>query len=157
VNAAEAAVRRLRRQGRLRRVTVSWRALRRYAERDGWLRAGQFYAPHVEHVSARKPGIIGTLAGRGGRRFFLLEGMHRAVRCLRERRPFIAYVLPKAETDRITLTTSAPHRHARTTLRARRAQPRGRRAFCGLRASVPTPLARSVRQPARAWATRRHA
>jgi hypothetical protein len=136
VNAAEAAVRRLRRQGRVRRVTLSWRALRRYAERDGWLRAGQFYAPHVAHVSPRKPGILGTLAGRDGRRLFLLEGMHRAVRCLLEHRPFVAYVLSKEETDRVTLSLARPTRR-RAHARGRRAFSRGRRAFCGLRTHRP--------------------
>ena len=77
--------------------------LRRYAARDGWLRPGYFNPPHVAHVSLRKPGIMGMLSRRGGRRLFLIEGLHRALRCLRERRPYVVYVLTSAETQRACL------------------------------------------------------
>ena len=44
-----------------------------------------------------------AVRGRPGRRLVLLEGMHRAVRCLRERRDFRAYVLPARETAAVEL------------------------------------------------------
>ncbi|HEX8722958.1 MAG TPA: hypothetical protein VF736_20230 [Pyrinomonadaceae bacterium] len=103
VSAAEGAVRRLRGRGRLRVVRVSWLTLRRLALRDGWFGGRQFYEPHVSHVNTRKAGILGTVRGRPGRRLVLLEGMHRAVRCLRERRDFRAYVLPARETAAVEL------------------------------------------------------
>ena len=105
VSAAEEAVRRLRARGRLRVVRISWLTLRRLALRDGWFAGRQFYEPHVSHVNTRKAGILGTVRGRPGRRLVLLEGMHRAVRCLRERRDFRAYVLPARETAAVELKT----------------------------------------------------
>jgi len=105
VSAAEEAVRRLRARGRLRVVRISWLTLRRLALRDGWFGGRQFYEPHVSHVNTRKAGILGTVRGRPGRRLVLLEGMHRAVRCLRERRDFRAYVLPARETAAAELTS----------------------------------------------------
>jgi hypothetical protein len=105
VSAAEEAVRRLRGRGGLRVVRVSWLTLRRLALRDGWFEGRQFYEPHVSHVNTRKAGILGTVRGRPGRRLVLLEGMHRAVRCLRERRDFRAYVLPARETAAVELKT----------------------------------------------------
>lgn len=122
VNAAEMSVRRLRRRGLLRRVTFSWRALRRYAERDGWLLAGHYYPPHVAHVRLHKPGIMGTLSSCSGRRLFLIEGIHRAIRCLQEGRSFVAYVLPKVETERANLE---PGNNARWTGRHQRATGQG--------------------------------
>ena len=105
VSAAEEAVRRLRGRGRLRVVRISWLTLRRLALRDGWFEGRQFYEPHVSHVNTRKAGILGTVRGRPGRRLVLLEGMHRAIRCLRERRDFRAYVLPARETAAVELKT----------------------------------------------------
>ena len=103
VSAAEEAVRRLRARARLRTVRIPWRTLRRMALRDGWFEGRQFYEPHLSHVNTRKAGILGTVRGRPGRRLILLEGMHRAVRCLRERRDFRAYVLPARETAAVEL------------------------------------------------------
>lgn len=101
--AAEETVRRLRAGGRLRAVRIPWRTLRRLALRDGWFEGRQFYEPHVSHVNTRKAGILGIVRGRPGRRLVLLEGMHRAVRCLRERRDFRAYVLPARDTAAVEL------------------------------------------------------
>lgn len=103
VSAAEEAVRRLRGRGLLRAVRIPWRTLRRLALRDGWFEGRQFYEPHVSHVNTRKAGIFGVVRGRPGRRLILLEGMHRAIRCLRERRDFRAYVLPERETAAVEL------------------------------------------------------
>ena len=49
---------------------------------------------HMAHVDAGKPGIL-------GQRFsglFLLDGMHRAARCLQEKRDFYAFALSQEET-----------------------------------------------------------
>lgn len=135
-SAAEEAVRRLRARGRLRAVRIPWLTLRRMALRDGWFEGRQFYEPHVSHVNTRKAGIIGIVRGRPGRRLVLLEGLHRAVRCLRERRDFRAYVLPACETAAVELKA---RRRGKTN-----GDPRARR-----RAKTPKTARAPERRPAK--------
>src|SRR5262249_9351923 len=58
------------------------------------LAATEYDHAHVAHVDAGKPGIL-------GQRFsglFLLDGVHRAARCLQEKRDFWAFALSQEET-----------------------------------------------------------
>lgn len=58
------------------------------------LAVSDYEEAHLAHVDAGKAGII-------GQRFsgpFLLDGVHRAARCLLEKRPFPAFVLTPQET-----------------------------------------------------------
>lgn len=63
---------------------------------------------HVGHVDATIPGLIAHVrlrTGGGGevRGHVLIDGHHRAARCLREGLPFFAYILTEAESDEIVL------------------------------------------------------
>lgn len=86
-------------------VTLSPRSLKRMAARDGWFDPKKkiYHPAHVPHVDPWKPGILGTVSDVPGRRLFLLEGQHRAIRCLLEGRPLSFHVLTREETDRVTL------------------------------------------------------
>jgi hypothetical protein len=53
----------------------------------------QFEEAHLAHVKASVPGILGKY--RGG--IVLIDGMHRAIRCLREGKEFRAYFLDEEE------------------------------------------------------------
>ena len=59
-----------------------------------FLEASHYEEAHLPHVGPGSPGIL-------GQRFsglFILDGVHRAARCLHERRDFHAYVLTQQET-----------------------------------------------------------
>jgi hypothetical protein len=49
---------------------------------------------HLAHVDITRPGILALRFGG----VVLLDGIHRAARCLRERRPFLAYMLDHEES-----------------------------------------------------------
>lgn len=49
---------------------------------------------HLLHVNPDVPGILGQRFSGA----FLLDGVHRAVRCLREKKDFYAYILTQEET-----------------------------------------------------------
>ncbi len=58
------------------------------------LQGSRHVEAHLAHVDPAKPGIV-------GQRFnglFLLDGLHRATRCVREHRNFSAFVLSQEET-----------------------------------------------------------
>lgn len=58
------------------------------------LQGSRHVEAHLAHVDPAKPGIL-------GQRFsgpFLLDGVHRATRCIREHRNFFAFVLSQEET-----------------------------------------------------------
>jgi hypothetical protein len=59
-----------------------------------FLEASHYEETHLPHVDPDSPGIL-------GQRFsglFILDGVHRAARCLHEQRDFHAYVLTQQET-----------------------------------------------------------
>ncbi len=61
---------------------------------------------HVGHVDPRFPGIIAHVqyqdeGGQMLRGHVLIDGHHRAARCLREGRPFLAYLLTEAESEAV--------------------------------------------------------
>lgn len=66
------------------------------------------YADHVPHVNTAFPGIIAhiqfvTEAGQRVKGHLLIDGNHRAARCLQLGRPYYAYVLSEAETSSVLL------------------------------------------------------
>jgi hypothetical protein len=64
------------------------------AELSLLLAVSEYEEAHLAHVDTGKPGIIGQRF-RGP---FLLDGVHRAARCLLEKRPFPAFFLTPQET-----------------------------------------------------------
>jgi hypothetical protein len=63
---------------------------------------------HVAHVDPKFPGIIAHVFftnpdGGTAQGHVLIDGNHRAARCLREKRPFFAYVLTEEESKAILL------------------------------------------------------
>jgi hypothetical protein len=50
---------------------------------------------HTRHVDPTKPGILAKI----GTRVALIDGAHRALRCLEENRPFTAYLLSSRESE----------------------------------------------------------
>jgi hypothetical protein len=63
---------------------------------------------HVPHVNAAIPGLIAHIHyplknGEVIKAHVLIDGHHRAARCLRERRPFFAYLLSEQESLDILL------------------------------------------------------
>lgn len=68
---------------------------------------------HLEHVDTRFPGIIAHVRHRETsgdilRGHVLIDGNHRAARCLRDGQPFFAYVLTEEESECILLGNPEP-------------------------------------------------
>lgn len=64
---------------------------------------------HVGHVDASIPGLIAHVQmlseeGELVKAHRLIDGHHRAARCLREERPFLAYLLTEEESEQILLS-----------------------------------------------------
>ena len=75
---------------------------------DWSVRVAHIDAPHVDHVDPSIPGLIAhswlTLDdGEVARGHVLIDGHHRAARCLRDGRPFFVYVLSEEESDSVLL------------------------------------------------------
>ena len=63
---------------------------------------------HIDHVDPSIPGIIThvwfvTDDGEEAHGHLLIDGNHRAARCLRDGRPFFAYVLTEAESRAVVM------------------------------------------------------
>lgn len=61
---------------------------------------------HIDHVNTKYPGILGHLwgPGEGGtweHVHVLIDGNHRAARCLRDGLPFRVYLLSEDESEQI--------------------------------------------------------
>lgn len=72
------------------------------------LDATHIYPEHVQHVDIRYPGIIAHLFyplpdGTVAHGHALIDGNHRAVRCLELGRPFLAHILTEDESRAILL------------------------------------------------------
>ena len=72
------------------------------------VRLSKVYGQHVDHVDPTFPGIIAfvwftTDDGETFRGHLLIDGNHRAARCLRDDRPFFAYLLTEDESRGILL------------------------------------------------------
>jgi hypothetical protein len=73
---------------------------------------------HVPHVDPTIPGVIAHVqfhvdSGECVKGHLLIDGHHRAARCLKEGRPFFAYLLNEAESEAILLRSPpAPARPA---------------------------------------------
>jgi hypothetical protein len=68
----------------------------------------RIHEQHIDHVNTKYPGIIAHLWGPGSdgtmeHGHLLIDGNHRAARCLRDHIPFRAYVLTEEESERILL------------------------------------------------------
>ena len=66
----------------------------------------KIYKQHVDHVNTKYPGILGHLwgPGEGGtweHGHVLIDGNHRAARCLRDGMKFRAYLLTEEESEQI--------------------------------------------------------
>ena len=69
----------------------------------------RIYDEHVAHVNVEYPGIVAHLwfpteDGQIVHAHRLIDGHHRAARCLQLGRPFLVHVLSEAESRKITLT-----------------------------------------------------
>ncbi len=72
------------------------------------VRRSEIDAEHVDHVDTSHPGIIAhvfyrTADGEEVQAHLLIDGNHRAARCLKEQRPFLAYLLSEEESRAIVL------------------------------------------------------
>jgi hypothetical protein len=70
------------------------------------VRLSKVYKQHIDHVDLSCPGIIAfvwftTDDGETFRGHLLIDGNHRAARCLRDDRAFFAYVLTEDESRQI--------------------------------------------------------
>lgn len=68
----------------------------------------RIHEQHLDHVNPIYPGILAHLWGNGQdgtieHGHLLIDGNHRAARCLRDKLPFKAYVLSEEESERILL------------------------------------------------------
>ena len=68
--------------------------------------SSRIYAQHLDHVDTRYPGILAHLWGPGAEGTWehghlLIDGNHRAARCLRDGLPFRAYLLSEDESEEI--------------------------------------------------------
>lgn len=65
------------------------------------------HEPHIDHVNPTYPGVIAHVSFDDGSQVYrghlLIDGHHRAARCLREGRPFRAYLLTAEESEAILL------------------------------------------------------
>ena len=76
------------------------------------VKESEIHAAHVDHVDPTIPGIIAhvfypTEEGEELHAHLLIDGNHRAARCLRDGLPYFAYVLTEGESRQILL--KAPH------------------------------------------------
>lgn len=65
--------------------------------------SSRIFDEHVQHVSTKYPGIIAfihyiTKEGELITAHLLIDGHHRAARCLQEQKPFFAYLLTEEES-----------------------------------------------------------
>jgi hypothetical protein len=95
----------------------------------------RIYPQHVNHVSVKYPGIIAHVYyplpdGTEAHGHVLIDGNHRAARCIKLGKPFFAYVLSPAESRRILL--------------ARPKRPRGWRRKAACRTSAPARQVKSA-------------
>jgi hypothetical protein len=72
------------------------------------VRTSHIHEHHVPHVKVRFPGIVARVrvhlpGGRRGEGEILIDGHHRAAKCLRLNRPFFAYRLSVEESDAVLL------------------------------------------------------
>jgi hypothetical protein len=72
------------------------------------IRSSKMHEPHIDHVDTRYPGVIAHVhyqeeSGLVHRCHLLIDGHHRAARCLREGRPFHAYLLTEEESQAILI------------------------------------------------------
>ena len=72
------------------------------------VRGGEINKSHISKVDVTKPGIIAhvryeTDSGHVFRGHVLIDGNHRAARCMREKRPFQVYVLTPEESEQVLL------------------------------------------------------
>lgn len=77
------------------------------------------YRQHVRHVNTKYPGIIAHVFfplpdGTDAHGHLLIDGNHRAARCLKEGKPFFAYILSERESRRILL--KSPRRPRRSNV-----------------------------------------
>jgi hypothetical protein len=77
------------------------------------VRLSKIFKQHVDHVDPTFPGIIAfvwftTDGGETYRGHLLIDGNHRAARCLREDRPYFAYLLTEDESRAILLKSPEP-------------------------------------------------
>lgn len=68
----------------------------------------RIHEQHIDHVNTKYPGIIAHLWGPGSdgtmeHGHLLIDGNHRAARCLRDDLPFRVFVLTEDESERILL------------------------------------------------------
>lgn len=68
----------------------------------------RIYPEHLEHVDTQYPGIIAHVWGPGAkgkwlRGHLLIDGHHRAARCLQLRIPYRVHLLTQAESERIVV------------------------------------------------------
>ena len=68
----------------------------------------RIHEQHLDHVNPEYPGILAHLWGQGHNGaiehgHLLIDGNHRAARCLRDHLPFRAYVLTEDESEQILL------------------------------------------------------
>ena len=68
----------------------------------------RIHKQHLDHVNAVYPGILAHLWGQGHdgaiqHGHLLIDGNHRAAKCLRDKMPFKAYVLSEDESELILL------------------------------------------------------
>ncbi|QEL15460.1 hypothetical protein [Limnoglobus roseus] len=75
-----------------------------------WLEDSKLHDQHLDHVDPRFPGILAHVWFNDGiaehHGHALIDGNHRAARCLRDGRPFFARLLTEAES-RAVLTDTA--------------------------------------------------
>lgn len=75
---------------------------------DYCVQNSRIYTQHLDHVNTIHPGILAHLWGRSPQGaiehgHLLIDGNHRAARCLRDRLPFQAYLLTEEESEQILL------------------------------------------------------
>ncbi len=68
--------------------------------------SSRIYSQHLDHVDTKYPGILAHLWGPGTdgkweHGHLLIDGNHRAARCLRDGDPFFAYLLSEDESEQI--------------------------------------------------------
>lgn len=82
----------------------------------------RIYIEHVPHVTTRFPGIVARVRcvksdGRAVEGDLLIDGHHRAAKCLQTGKPYMVYRLTTDETDSVLLTRpdeKAASKHAAT-------------------------------------------
>lgn len=84
----------------------------------------RIYIEHVPHVTTRFPGIVARVRcvkndGRAVEGDLLIDGHHRAAKCLQTGKPYLVYRLSTDETDSVLLTRP-DEKDANTHAEARR-------------------------------------